>query len=401
MKRIFKNDFFHEKNIKSLLIFCPALVIIFLIIFFGWDSTFSVILIDLKGNQIFGDFQNISSSTLSFLNDFDPRINNPYDLNNTKLIYPLTWVYIGLIFGLHNKINMICFILFFIILTFIIFYRLLKGNRSFKKTILSILIFYSHSNLLLIERGNIDIIIFVLTYFSIAIPNFFILTTFITIFLKIYTIPLLAISFNTFKKTIMIIVSIIIMGILFEEELMFSLNNIPVSPSFSYGSKVLGVMVNEIIGINLNHFFISISLIFLSFSIYLIGESRFNKILLDFNKFNQEKVRLFIAGSIVYTSTFFAAGNFDYRLIFLTFLLPILLELKKINFLISALIILLIMNQRLLKLIFSPIHEYLGTFINVTCKVFLLIGLTTNLIKYFDEYIFDNRINRVFRIKAN
>ena len=174
------------------------------------------------------------------------------------------------------------------------------------------------SSLILIERGNIDLIIFTITYISLIIPNFFFLGTILTIILKLYTIPLLILFLNSFKKISLFIPTFLLTIYLFKDSIFFSLINAPISATFSYGSKVLEEMVFQTTNIELNYIIINFALILVSISGFIIIKLRYQNFLIDFSNHIEKYNKLFIVGSIVYASTFIITGNFDYRLIFLT-----------------------------------------------------------------------------------
>jgi hypothetical protein len=395
------NKFFTLRFKLNSLVYIPAIIFIILVLLFGWKNVFSILTIDLKGDIIFADFQNIRTSVLSYLNGFDPQIQNPFDSNNSILIYPFAWVYIGLFFGLQNQINMIFFILTFILLYILIIGRLSQGIKNINRLLILLLIFYSNSSLILIERGNIDLIIFTITYISLIIPNFFFLGTILTIILKLYTIPLLILFLNSFKKISLFIPTFLLTIYLFKDSIFFSLINAPISATFSYGSKVLEEMVFQTTNIELNYIIINFALILVSISGFIIIKLRYQNFLIDFSNHIEKYNKLFIVGSIVYASTFIITGNFDYRLIFLTLLIPLLLDLKDRFFFFWSSLLVIAMNQRTLKFIFSPINDNLGTLINTTGKVILFILLTVNLINYFDQNFFNNRLYRILRFQIN
>ncbi len=111
----------------------------------------------------FSDLDSINRSLLSYKEGFNPYLENPNDISGSKYIYPKIWLYIFDFLNLNNEIN---FRIFCFIIIFSYFFSILNIFTKFKnKLFLVIILFFIFSkiNLLLIERLNIDIIIFLLS----------------------------------------------------------------------------------------------------------------------------------------------------------------------------------------------------------------------------------------------
>jgi hypothetical protein len=122
-------------------------------------------------NPPFSDFVAIQNAILSKKQGFDIYYLNPFDASGHKYMYPSIWV--DFFDFLQSNIKYFNFISTYLILFFYFFVIInffQKFNNLFLKIIL-ILFLFSTSNLLLLERLNIEIIIFCLVYFCIINNN--------------------------------------------------------------------------------------------------------------------------------------------------------------------------------------------------------------------------------------
>lgn len=389
--------------LRLLIYFLIPLLIIIGVSINGWEKTWFPLFFwthevpDYIIKIDFGDFRNIQSSTLSYLNGFDPRINNVFDQFGTNLIYPFIWVYIGDFFGLQNEMNFYIFIGIFVFIFLLSGYYLIKNSTNYYKFTIAVLLVFSQSNLLLIERGNIDLIIFGLICLAVIYRKFFIPLVFISSLLKIYPIVLLSIKFKNFKSSFFLTISVLILGFIFYEDILFSFNSAPTPGSFSYGSKVASYLIFTFLNLNISHYIISVFLTGISIFLYKYTDLKFINVLKNNQK--DSEIIFFVVGSLIYCSTFIVSGNFDYRLVFVLLIMPIILKSK--SFYIWSLVIFGSFNQRLLKYIFFNYNEYFGSGLNFVFKLILFVLLAYNLVLFFNDKIFNNYINKTLKIRHN
>lgn len=104
----------------------------------------------------------------------NPYINNIADPYNTKMSYPPFWAYFAQFTGLSHT-NAMLFGFFNIALLYIGFLLWsFKINNKIGISILLFICFFSPSTVLLMERGNIDMIIFFLLSCAILSNNIYI-----------------------------------------------------------------------------------------------------------------------------------------------------------------------------------------------------------------------------------
>ena len=272
--------------------------------------------------------------------------------------------------GIHQNYFYLFGILFSS-LFFLAFFKLITINSK-KEFFIYFLAILSPPVMLAVERGNTDLFIFFLCFLYIFLlrkSNFFLnIFSYILILfsslLKFYPIFLV---FLFFKKNLLNKIFSISIFFIFFTYILFNLADIYLIKDrthetffFSYGYNVLEVGLNNIFH-KLNSVFLAgknsllgdyetfknsisdilftnefknnhfiISRIFLLLIIFII-------ILKNFKSENIKKIPessnylFFILGSSIFCGTFVLGANFDYRLIFLLFTFPYLLELKENN----------------------------------------------------------------------
>ena len=340
------------------------------------SSLLSISIIFLSLNNIiwinFWSFLNIPASTIPFsdldaLNiflsykqdGFNPYFENPNSHPVHKfLIYPSIWLYIAEFLNLQNYKNFILFCFVILTIYFWIIFDLTLKAKNKKLYCLILIYFFSTSNFLLIERLNIEIIIFCLIYFAIysrkiILKNLLFILSFV---LKLFPIFSLIIFIDKKKNFFFILVFCLIYVSLFQEEfILISKNIIEYALVYAYGVTSIskGIyhysMKYEYL-INDDNYTIFKFILIILFSIYglLIFLINFNvkskksitaKLLSD-----QEK--LFLAGAGIFTGTYLISSNIDYRLVFLILTFPYLaINLKKNFFLFYCLILIISFNS--------------------------------------------------------
>ena len=202
-----------------------------------------------------------------------------------------------------------------------------------------IIFFFSTSNFLLIERLNIEIIVFCLVYFALINKYFFIQLIFYTLSLVLKIFPIFSIFIFIKKKRnflIVLILSITYIFIMRNEIVLIKENVIEYALIFAYGvlsiSKAIyfySIKFNFFI--NDNNYFIFKNLMILAVSsiatIIVLSNFRFNVKKKIEQISNEEK--MFLSGAGVYIGTFLTSANIDYRLIFLLLTLPYILNTER------------------------------------------------------------------------
>ena len=351
------------------------------VLYFFFGNNFWDILIVPVGdyNQSFQDFRCVEGWSKLIKNYED--LNLIYNNNRGCLLnYPKIWIQIS------NFIYNYQLFYFLIIINFIIynyiFYNFVKIYKSY-----FIFYFYiSGVSLLLLERGNVDIIIFILLYFSFSKNNIFnVILTLLSIFLKIF--PVFSITRFLEKKNIHSLILILIITssyfIYNFEEIRLAMNNGPKTGDISYGILAITSNINKHLFIELNFIIISIVLFVSHLILYFLFLKK-KMISIQFKNTN-----LFLSGSGIFIFTFLITSSFDYRLIFLFFTFPLLLNLKNNPFK-NLLLILIILSSEVHRLIFA--FGFMGGVLNNFAKLLLF---SIFLIMFID--IFFKKINNYYK----
>ena len=245
---------------------------------------------------------------------------------------PLNWQGLSThylpIFKLSHFLNFhkeIYFLIFanFIITNFIIcIYKLIKLKKN---SFWILILFFSGSTLLGIERTNNDLIIFCLLYWAAVFPNI-LGTIFILIATYIEFWPLVsAISYIKKKIKILLLFSLIIFILYFYKSMIGESGVVIVNDWFSFGSMSTSITLKRYF-ININHISISFFLILLSLLTF-VKELNFLKF--EFSKKPDDfHERLFLIGSSTFCGLYILQSNYDYKLILLILCVPYITLLK-------------------------------------------------------------------------
>ena len=358
----------------------------------------------------FADIDHIHRSLLCKLNGLDPTKYNPCDISGTTYQYPIIWLPIFEFLKLDILSNFKIFVFFTITFYFIGCFILIDlVKKKFNKIIL-ILLFFSASSLLLVERGNIDHIIFFLAVSTLVSRNYFyeITIIFLNSCLKIYPIFAFFYLIKNNKKPIMTIV-LLILTILFLYEISISKYLNP-NHSFMAITQAYGVLT-IIEGVfktleqkylyflnldtkNLIRLISILIFIIICFIIFLIGaNNKKNEITATTN---QEK--LFLIGASIYVGSYIFFSNIDYRLIFLFLTIPYIENLKpKINYL-YCISVLIISNSWHLRLVPLTTNHIIFTSLIFLIKLIILIFLCHCLGKISKSLLHNIKIKN-FKIK--
>ncbi len=374
------------------------------------------------GASIFADWTVILNANLCLEKGYDVFLENPCDNWNRKHVYGKLLLNIPLIKNFPNFYYFyLPIILGFIFLT-VISYSLFDYNN--KKYWLSFLILiFSIPVLLVVERSNIDLIIFIFL-FIISKSNNFLLNFFLILISsisKIYPI-LLTIIFifqNNLKKIISYSLYLILFFLLIAayqwESLVKLFDNKDQFTGFGLYSfsffGILDILKNFTIKIhNVDYSWIKYLyfFFFILIPIYLINLKFYKEISSSFNNvqiYNQSKFeeKMYFLSSTIILFCYFSLSNFVYREIFILGLVPLIISLsikKKDNFLTFFYFLILI------KFFITTFSSYLvqndlilnfGAFLIIlkhTVDLYL-ISLILHVYIYFISYCFKKITNQV------
>jgi hypothetical protein len=341
-------------------------------------------------------FLKCYESGLTSINDFCPEVIKGtfgyYD-------YPELWLYIFKFLNLSSYYNF----LFVAFIVLFLYFNSLFHISTFISRPKDKLIFFaailSTSNFLLIERLNVDVIIFLLLFCLILNINFIIkfFLFFLAILLKIYPVFSVLIFLNK-KINFFIALLISFLALLILKDYITKINNILLefATTFAYGSRSISKAIYFLLSTRMSYFITPANYKFLTYSLEIFFLF-FSTIFIIFGFLSKQKenlnlnlVKLFILGSSIYIYTFIFGSNADYRLIFLFLTLPYILNYfnykTKSFFLICLLISLnsffFTVNDR-----FSLFYIITG-FLVYLCKLIILMFLSFTLGVTMSKYLF-------------
>jgi hypothetical protein len=283
-------------------------------------------------NPPFSDFVSIQNAILSKKHGFDIYYSNPFDTSGHKYMYPSIWIDIfswpqaNLKYFNFISNYLILFCYFFVMINFFE-----KFNNKYFKIVL-ILFLFSTSNLLLLERLNIEIIIFCLVYFCIINKNAFYQFIFFNLAVIGKIFPLFSILMFVNNKRIfslMLLSSTAIIFFNFDEILLMRKNMIEYALIIAYGvpsivrsfyhySKSFDFFLND------NNYFLfrNFAIIFSFIYIFIIFYVSYHFHKKKNNIFFSLEEKFLFSGAGIYLGTFITSSSIDYRLIFLLFTIP-------------------------------------------------------------------------------
>ncbi|MEW6614773.1 MAG: glycosyltransferase 87 family protein [Thermodesulfobacteriota bacterium] len=283
----------------------------------------------------FADLRGLLSGVESYREGYDPYLDNPHDPFGRKFNYPRIWLnlsVLGITQSLTNLVGIIFAFLFFILLLLI-----------FNKINLGELVFYalaiiSPTVMLSVERGNTDLVIFMLIVLGLLILNskknssfwgYFLLI--ISTILKLFPIFAFA-SVLREKKGVCIFTSIFALIIFslyiyLSNDFFLISRNTPRSMGMSYGGLItfdwINTIIKRVLEFNIPRPTIIIIYGIFIFFIFLLSyvlAAKFGGITKDYEP--SLHLDAYRTGSFIFIGTFIYGNNFDYRLIFLLIVLP-------------------------------------------------------------------------------
>jgi len=291
-------------------------------------SFFDVPLMD----PIFADVRTIAGVNETLSLGLDPMVSNPGDPWGRPMNYPRVWVYFARLTGL-NKGGVVFFGLVNIALfVFGMYMFLISVNKTLPIVLSVFLLMLSPSVMLLVERGNIDMLVFfllaIMVFFRRQPIASFLLLSLATI-VKIF--PIFAAAFSvsylsvSFKRFLFFFASFLVFSLfvfLFSyDDLIKIKEGTPMGVSFSYGLGVIPYLIRNKFEVDVEVFFyIFVFVCFTALIFYKVRGIPF----LKNDVVESSELSYFRVGAAVYVFTFLASHNWDYRLTFLLFTIPFL-----------------------------------------------------------------------------
>jgi len=300
----------------------------------------------------FADLRVITAAYDSANLNYDPTVSNICDPWKRPFNYPQIWMVFSLLGITQKHTNMIGIALAFIF--YLCLVCLVIPRTNLKTSIIYILAALSPAVILGVERGNTDLIIFVILALALlGLRKNQLLTNVVSYLLillssilKIYPIFALNALLKEKGKSYLIVLGIcvlIFLGycVLTYDDLLMINKNTEKTIYWSYGNMIIfsywaALAANlSSIDISLLNILTRAASLILSLVTIILAINSYNKLKQDEKYFTCNYINGFRIGCSIYIGTFLLGYNFYYRLIFLLFCIPQLIEWSKLKSIIS------------------------------------------------------------------
>ena len=345
------------------------IIVIFLLIFLIHSSLIYKFI--WKVEYLFGDLKVpinwLKCNYLGF-DLYKESIKNCPNFDGTSFTYG----YIFLIIPFNNilEIFYINYLPYLIIITFVFSVILIINPKTKFEYIVVLLCIFNPSSILLIERMNLDIFIFLISIF-ITFNRFYFLNWFIIYFATFIKIYPAILSINIFienknrilKKNIFIILSLIIICLLYLffhfNEYLFLLENqggTKAGYHFLFSLNTFPKIFKYIFDFNYILLILFFYLMFFLLTIFFYNKLKnsFSKIVSDIYCY---KTKLFILGGYVSFVCYIMFSNYFYREVFIILTLPYLLSLSNLR---NDNLLKYLLNLIVLKYLFLYLYSYIN-----------------------------------------
>lgn len=349
------------------------------VLLFGWTPTWAALTVptDLP---TFSDMRSVQGAIDAVHHGLNPQVVNPADPWHRTMDYPMVWE--RLAERLHLEIE--ADYLAFEIGLAVAFLAAVACMVWWAPSGWLVAASFSSSILLLVERGNNDLAVFALVCLALAVPLAVgLVLLFGAALLKLYPVLCWPALIRSRRTLILAVVLAVAFGLLLQDELGAIHKAQPLraylsygSASFAYAFKVMGHVT--VPGLLISAVLVVVSLgalLLLANHIRFVQDERF-----------EARRRFFYAGAFVFLGTFVLGSNWDYRLVFLLFCVPLLATLESTMFRRALLAILLV----------SLNHSALGTWfglagyaVNEAAKgvLFVLMAAITIMLLVQDDVV--------------
>ncbi len=354
----------------------------------------------------FADIDHIFQSISCKLIGIDPFIDNPCDYNNVRYQYPVLWLFLFEYLNLNIYKNFQFFLFLSLSLLFIVYFLLLEISKKISSKVILLVLFFSTTSTLLIERGNVDHILFVLTFSVILFSSSYykIIVISLASLLKIY--PFYSFFYLIRKQNkllLLIIVMMIIAYFLYEISLSKYIhkNHSIMAMSQTFGIQSITEGFFKIFektnflylsenGKNLIRIISSITFLGICFLVFYIGSKLADNFFLKDSISNKEQESLFILGSTIYIGCYIFYSNIDYRLIFLYLTIPYFENFNKKIFFTYSFSLIIICNSFLIGFAPLTLNHFIYTSVLYLIKISITIFLSL-ILGNISKNLFDKK----------
>lgn len=315
------------------------LLILFLFKGIGYRETWELWKVP-TAKDIFLDFQLIPGSAESFRHGFEPTLNNPFDPAQRIFNYPAFW---RLFFYTGIKLKDTIWFSIMMIVLFFIGIFLFPDKLSILGAIGMLFVTFSPAAMLLYERANVDLILFFVcamivvaeSYSSYGATMLIMLGSIMKMYPFFGVTVLWKESRNKFWSLLAASLGALVLYMVATlASIEAAWNSTMRGDDLSYGTNILVTRYGIKIGKFLSQWFsplqvqwllaygmLIIALIILLVIFMLALQKQSQPIILS-----ERNLAAFRMGASIYVGTFLLGNNWDYRLAFLVFLVPQLVE---------------------------------------------------------------------------
>ena len=318
--------------VASSLVIWGMLIILFKT--YGYEETWKLWRVLVEQPQ-FSDFRLIPGSAESFRRGFEPTLRNPGDPHKRLFNYPAFWrlfFYTGI-----TQADTVWAVSLMLVLFFMGVF-LFPQNLTILDSLILLLILFSPASMLLYERGNADLIVFFLCAVIVWLAEFSaVLTAGMLIFaiiVKIFPFFGLTVFLKESKPrfawlslacfTVLLVYLYSTFG-----SVKASWNLTMRGDEVSYGSNVLflryGQFFSDRLGVSQMDPVLKYGPIILAGVLILLA-GMIGLRSADLSSSSPRNLSAFRMGAAIYVGTFLLGNNWDYRLAFLIFVMPQLLQ---------------------------------------------------------------------------
>jgi hypothetical protein len=345
------------------------------IVTIGWATTWKGLLIPTM-SPVFADMRTVQGALESLTQGLNPQVNNPGDPWGRVMNYPSIWIKIAQVLGLDNEANYLVFMLIVVIGFLYCCYCIILKSES----VWALLCVLSGSVLLAVERGNNDLIVFVLLFSAKTTSFFRVFPIASAAALKIFPVLVLPVFIKD-KKVFLILFSFCC--VLFAwmlPELLLIRTGIPVSAGLSYGvASITAAAAMTPLKISQTWLTVIFVVVILISHIWKVKFFQFTNQSLD-----SQSEYWFLLGACTYVGTFLLSSNWNYRLIFLIMCIPYFILIKN-EILKNTLLLCLFLSCN--QLLLFNVLGYFGLAINILAKCTLFVLLSSMLLTLLESEI--------------
>ena len=297
-----------------------------LMMVYGYEETWRLWNIDTMMPH-FADLRNITSAVEAYALGYDPMKENPTDPWQRRLNYPRIWHYLSY-FGIDQSHTTAMGIVFIVL--FVAGVCMIMPEASTAMVLLVSGAVLSPAILLGIERGNVDLLLFFLLAVAVCGVQRSYVVTLLAILagvvLKFYLVFGAAVMARAKRPTCLVYLAIIagltgayVYAVLPDLRLMYEAT--PKGGAMSYGMNVLWVQLQNY-SARLSEYARLVSYVVVVVTVIGAVVAVVGGKAARLGLHESRYIDAFRAGAAIYVGTFVLGNNWDYRLMFLIFVIP-------------------------------------------------------------------------------